>query len=163
MSEIATVDDETIDWAKAARQSLETGETKGMRKLTRRKLTDLCTSLAEGIPYQTAARIHGLRPETVDEWQRIRPTAGMLIDKARGKGELLRIRNIAKASDWKAQDRLLQMQQPEYAQDSGAASSGGGPAIQVVINVPLPQLVEPGDKPIIDISPVVSPTLADKT
>ena len=152
-SAIATVDDETTDWEQVARNGLVNGVAKGNRKLNRRNLTDLCKRLASGIPLETAARLQGIQPQAIRAWAETRPTAWQAIERARATGEQTQLRKIAAANDWKAADRLLGLMNSQYQQDSGAASSGGGPAIQVVINVPLPQLVEPGDKPVIDVTP----------
>ena len=153
---VTTEPSDQTDWEKVARNALANGASAGLHKLNRRLLVNLCESLASGVPYPTAARIPGLRPETVAEWHRIRPRVGAAIDFARGKGELLRINRIGNASDWKAQDRLLQLQQPAYA-ESGAQASGGGPQINVTINVPLPEAVAAGDRPMIDITPQCTP------
>ena len=152
-SAVATVDDETTDWEQVARNGLAKGAGKGSQKVNRRNLTDLCRNLASGIPLETAARLQGIQPQTIRAWSQSRPVAWQAIERARAQGERTCITKIANASDWKAADRLLGLINGEYAQESGAALSGGGPAIQVVINVPLPQLVEPGDKPMIDVTP----------
>ena len=152
-SAVAIVDDETTDWEQVARNGLAKGAGKGARKVNRRNLTDLCRNLASGIPLETAARLQGIQPQSIRAWSESRPVAWEAIERARAQGERTQLRKIAAASDWKAADRLLGLMNSQYQQDSGAASPGGGPAIQVVINVPLPQLVEPGDKPMIDVTP----------
>lgn len=152
-AELLKPDDEHTDWEQVARNGLVNGASKGTRKLNRRNLTDLCERLASGIPLETAARLQGIQPQAIRAWAETRPVAWQAIERARAVGEQTQLRKIAAANDWKAADRLLGLMNSEYTQDSGGGASAGGPAIQVVINVPLPQLVEPGAKPVIDIAP----------
>ena len=144
---------EPVDWAQVARAALANGASKGMRKVNRRTLTDLCERLASGIPLETAARLQSIRPETIREWSDTRPVAWRAIERARAAGENLCIQKIANASDWKAADRLLTLQRPEY-REGGAQGGSNGPQINVVINVPVPRLVEPGTRPIVEIAAV---------
>lgn len=152
-AELLKPDDEHTDWEQVARNGLAKGAGKGSQKVNRRNLTDLCRNLASGIPLETAARLQGIQPQTIRAWSETRPIAWQAVERARAQGERTCLTKIANASDWKAADRLLGLINSEYTQDSGAGASAGGPAIQVVINVPLPQLVEPGAKPVIDITP----------
>ena len=145
---------DTIDWEQLARQALA-GHSHA-KKATRRNVAAIMRMCSEGIPLETAARLQGIQPQAIRAWEITRPAAWKLIEKARASGELLCLRKISAAADWKAQDRLLQLQQPAYA-ESAAPASGGGPQINVTINVPLPEAVAAGDRPMIDITPDAAP------
>lgn len=145
-----------IDWAAVARAALANGASNGMRRLNRKELTQLCGQLADGIPLETACRLQGLQPQHVRAWSESRPTAWRAIERARAFGERETIQVIKAATDWKAAAYRLGLQRPEY-REGGAQQNLIGPAIQVTINVPIPQSVAPGERPAIDITPQCTP------
>lgn len=142
----------TTDWAREARSAVAKTDTAGYRKLGRGRLARLCTILADGIPLETAAPLVGTRPATVREWCEKNPAVDEVVTRSRATGEALYLKRIALANDWKASQFMLGAVNERYRENSGAAHSGG-PAIQVVINVPTPQLVAAGERPVIDVIP----------
>ena len=145
-----------IDWEQVARSALAANHAKGSHRLTRHILVALCTELASGIPLETAARLHRLDPQDVRDWRTRYPRAGQAVERARAVGEALYIKRIAEARPWQAQAHLLALAQPGYRED-GAATGAGGPQINVTINVPIPQLVGVGQRPMVDVTPQRTP------
>lgn len=144
---------EQPDWEQIARTALTGREAKGTRRLTRRLLKDLCTEMAtKGTPLPTAARLHNLDPTTVYGWEQNYPKAWQAIEKARAHGEAICLQKIRNAKQWQASAYLLGIQRPEYRENNAGLNSGGQ-MINVVLSVPVPQLVPVGQRPVIDITP----------
>ena len=149
------------DWEATARTALAGGASKGMRKVNRRTLTDLCTKLADGIPLETAARALQIEPQSIRAWADTRPTVWRAIEQARAAGETDTIQVIKAATDWKAAAYRLGLQRPEYRVDR--STTPGGVTLNVVLNVPVPRQLGAGDSAAvidgtaIEASPAASP------
>lgn len=143
----------TIDWSALAKSALA-AHGKGMRKLNRMRLRAMLADLADATPLDTVCRRHGFNPDSIRQLATSRPGLWAVIEQARAEGETKCLKKIGDSNQWQAQDRLLQYARPsQYTPQSPGAGPGqsGGPTINVVINVPRPELAQAGGSlPIID-------------
>ncbi len=113
--------------------------------------------VGEGTPPNVAAQSVGIHPNTLKTWQAEDPEFAALAAQARAEflhDKAQTVNRISK-SDGKLALAILE-RSPETREHYGTGYGGGGmggPAITVTINVPVPQLIEPGHSPIIDITP----------
>ena len=138
------------DWDKIARQAvLGAGKRSGQSKLKVRTVKDVCMHIASGLPRKTAAALAGTSDRQVKRWIDERPTVSDAIERAIEVGKARYFRKIDADSSFKAAQAMLEYMDPDM-RGGDLAASRGGPSIQVVVNVPVPQAPD-----MVDITPQI--------
>lgn len=103
-----------------------------------------------------AARSAGIHPDTLKRWRESDPDFAEQLDAANAKFCATHISHVAKASergDWKAADKLLQVN-PMTREDWGGAGQGGTGGITVNLKFDLTRGAIPRDEDIIEVETV---------
>ncbi len=121
------------------------------------KAEKIVDAFSTGASEATVCRLAGIDPKTLHAWWDDDPEFHRLSHAARADFSIRKMQEIdgAGAADWRAASYMAERHDATGEQFGQNIRGGGGiGGITVTINVPVPQIVEVGHSPIIDITPV---------